>query len=66
MFLKDAIKGDNQLVSTSNNGDSLQNGRENPNSTELKAMASGAAKNELDVKFIKNLCTAKKKTILRI
>lgn len=31
VFLEDAIKWDNQLVSASNNGDSLQNGRENPN-----------------------------------
>lgn len=61
VFLEDAIKRDNQLVSTSNNGDSLQNGRENPNPTSLKAMASGAAKNELEVKFMKYLCTAKKK-----
>lgn len=31
VFLEDAIKWNNQLVSASNNGDSLQNGIENPN-----------------------------------
>lgn len=31
VFLEDAMKRDNQLVSTAKNGDSLQNGSENPN-----------------------------------